>query len=133
MELIQIDSDPCRFTVRIKDLDEPIRRVFPLERLLEAVRSAEMGLIAPRLWEDPREDPAALCMLDGFHLTPRRGQQPLTDYLAPVWAQCWSPNPGSDTLLRAYSRVRLDPDTQRNMHRNEEGVGVDPFRAVQIR
>jgi len=43
-----------------------------------------------------------------------------------VWAQCWSFNPGSDTLLRAYSRVKIDPDPtrRRNLHRDEEGVTV---------
>lgn len=83
-----------------------------------------MGLVAPRRWEDPREDPAALCMLDGFPQVPAKGQQPLSAYLAPAWAQCWSLNPGSDTLLRAYSRVRLDPQSRCNTLRTEEGVTV---------
>jgi len=30
MELIRIDGDPCRFAVRLPDLDQPIRRIFPL-------------------------------------------------------------------------------------------------------
>jgi hypothetical protein len=124
MELIHISDDPCRFIVRINNLDQPIRRIFPLSRFIETLRSKEMGLVAPRLWDDPREDPTALCMLDGRHLSPPKDQQPLSAYLAPVWAQCWSLNPGSDTLLRAYSRVRIDEQTRRNIHRDEEGVIV---------
>lgn len=126
MDLIQISDDPRRFVARIKNLDQPIRRIFLLERFLEVLRSKEMALVAPRLWDDPREDPTTLCMLDGRRLSPPKGQQPLAAYLAPVWAQCWSLNPGSDTLLRAYSRVKIDPDPadRRNMHRNEEGVSV---------
>src|SRR3546814_20564923 len=53
-----------------------------------------------------------------------KGQQPLSAYLAPVWAQCWSLNPGSDTLLRAYSRVRIDPQSRRNSDPDAEGVIV---------
>jgi len=124
MKLIQISEAPLRFVARINNLDERVRRIFPLNRLLQAVRSKEMALIAPQLWDDPREDPTALCMLDGFKLSPIKRQQPLSAYLAPAWAQCWSFNPGSDTLLRAYSRVSRDLELQRNGNREDEGVTV---------
>src|SRR3546814_10572519 len=103
---MQISADPSRHVARLPDLDVAVRRIFPLGRFLDVLRSKEMGLVAPHSWEDPREDPVALCMLEGSKLSPPKGQQPLSAYLAPVWAQCWSLNPGSDTLLRAYSRVR---------------------------
>lgn len=125
MKLVPISDDACRFTARINDLDKPVRRIFPLNRVLDAVRSKKMALIAPQLWDDPREDPTALCMLDGRKLSPAKGQQPLSAYLAPAWAQCWSLNPGSDTLLRAYSRVSLDPEQQKNGDRHDEGVTVN--------
>ncbi|MBD3772284.1 MAG: hypothetical protein IE921_01730 [Rhodobacteraceae bacterium] len=124
MELMQISADPCRHVARLPDLDVAVRRIFPLGRFLDILRSKEMGLVAPHSWEDPREDPAALCMLEGSKLSPPKGQQPLSAYLAPVWAQCWSLNPGSDTLLRAYSRVRIDPQSRRNSDRDAEGVIV---------
>jgi hypothetical protein len=63
-------------------------------------------------------------MLEGSKLSPPKGQQALSAYLAPVWAQCWSLNPGSDTLLRAYSRVNIDPSSQRNSARDCEGIIV---------
>lgn len=124
MKLVPIGGDLCRFAVRIPDLDAPIRRIFPLHRLLEIISSRQMALVAPQLWDDPREDPAALCMLDGSQHVPGRGQRPLAAYLSPAWAQCWSMNPGSDTLLRAYSRVNLDSQTRRNSDRTNEGVAV---------
>ncbi len=123
MDLLPINGDPCRFAVRIADLDQEVRRIFPLGRLLDAVKNREMALVRPRVWDDPREDPPSLCMLDGRALTPAKGQRQLADFLAPAWAQCWSLNPGSDTLLRAYSRVRLD-ENRRNADRPNEGVTV---------
>jgi hypothetical protein len=124
MELKQIAEDPCRFVTRLPDLDVPIRRIFKFDMLLDILRSKQMGLVAPQKWEDPREDPTALCMLDGFKLTPPKGQTSLALYLVPVWSQCWSLNPGSDTLLRAYSHVRKDEKTRRNLIRENEGVAV---------
>lgn len=124
MEFVQISDDARRFAVRIVDLDQPVRRIFPLPRLLEAIRTSQMGLVVPHLWEDPREDMPALCMLDGRVHVPDKPQQPLSAYLAPTWAQCWSLNPGSDTLLRAYSRITLDPESRRNRDSDFEGVIV---------
>lgn len=124
MELLPIGDDPHRLVARIPNIDQEVRRIFPLARLLDAVRNREMALIRPGKWDDPREDPASLCMLDGRRQIPVRGQRQLADYLAPVWAQCWSLNPGSDTWLRAYSRVRLDEKSRRNTDRDNEGVTV---------
>jgi hypothetical protein len=124
VKLVPIGEDARRFVARIDDLDMPVRRIFNLDRLLDAVRTRIMGLAAPHGWDDPREDLAALCMLDGTGLSPPRQQQQLADFLAPAWAQCWSFNPGSDTLLRAYSRVDRDPKTQNNRDRAFEGVTV---------
>lgn len=124
MKLTPIDGDLCRLTARISDIDAALRRVFPLRWLLESVQTSTLALARPTSWEDPREDLATLCMMDGFGLTPRRPQQSLEAYLAPVWAQCWSRNAGSDTLLRAYSTVKIDSQTQRNGLRETEGVTV---------
>lgn len=124
MELVAIDASSLRLVVRVTNLDQPLRRIFPICRLMDILKSGEMGLVSPTLWEDPKEDAAALCMLDGSLHTPGKAQRPLTDYLAPAWAQCWSLNPGSDTLLRAYSRVTLDRETRRNQECVGEGVTV---------
>lgn len=124
MDLVQVEDDPQRFVARLPDLDQEVRRIFPLTRLLHVIRSREMGLVSPSLWEDPREDPTMWCMLDGYPHVPSKRQQALSAYLAPAWSQCWSLNPGSDTLLRAYSRVALDPKSNANTLRDQEGVTV---------
>src|SRR3546814_20399559 len=105
---MHVIADTAGNGARLPALDLAVRRICPIGRFLDVRRSKEMGLVAPHSWEDPREDPVALCMLEGSKLSPPKGQQPLSAYLAPVWAQCWSLNPGSDTLLRAYSRVRIE-------------------------
>ena len=125
MDLLDVGSEASRHWVRLPDLDVVVRRIFPVHRFLEAVRSGELALVAPHLWDDPREDAPSLCMLNGqMHVSGKKSQQPLSDFLAPVWAQCWSINPGSDTLLRAYSQVRVDPKTKRNIFPDQEGVTV---------
>jgi hypothetical protein len=124
MDLLDVRSEASRHWVRLPDLDVVVRRIFPVQRFLEAIRSGQLALIAPHLWDDPREDAPSLCMLDGRKHVGGKMQQPLSDFLAPVWAQCWSLNPGSDTLLRAYSQVRVDPETKLNMLPDQEGVTV---------
>jgi hypothetical protein len=87
------------------------------------LRLRQLALVKPSLWIDPRED---LCAK--FLMSPQLGadfQKPprqLSDYLSESWAQCWSYEADSDVLLRAYSRVILDPIAQRNTTPSEEGV-----------
>lgn len=130
-QLLPITGEPSVMWTRIEDANKPMRRIFPLWLLFRAVRLKKLTLVSPRKWEDPQEDPAALCMLDGHKFG--KPQQSLEHYLAPCWAQCWSLNPGSDTLLRAYSRVTLDPLEQRNIDPRNEGVTVTttPQRMIQ--
>ena len=122
LSLHPIAGNPSVMLRGIEDVDAPMRRIFPLWLLQRAVRLQQLTLVRPGNWEDPHEDPASLCMLNGQAFG--RGQQPLTDYLAPAWGQCWSFNPGSDTLMRAYSRVILDPLESRNVDPRNEGVSV---------
>ena len=110
---------------RIEDLDRPLHRIVPIWRFEEICRLKRLTLVKPFLWIDPREDPCA-----NFMLTPQPGagfqkpQRQLADYLSVCWAQCWSYESDSDVLLRAYSRVVLDPIAKRNMTPAEEGVRV---------
>lgn len=132
VKLHPINGDPCIMWTGIEDMQRPIRRIFRLNAFREILRTGQMTLTAPHVWDDPQEDPIVLCMLDGRHAGIPR-QQSLAEYLAPAWAQCWSFNPGSDTLLRAYSRVTIDKDTKRNREQNDEGVIVKttPHRMIQ--
>lgn len=107
------------WTARVDDLDRPLHRIFPVWHLEETVRLRRLALVKPSLWLDPREDPAATFVI-------QRGskQEELAPYLATCWAQCWSYEANSDVLLRAYSRVALDPIVQRNTDPAGEGVRV---------
>ena len=84
------------------DLDRPIHRIFPFQRLERVLRSREMALVDPSMWIDPREDPLAMFVLTP---NPRAGfvkpQRQVADYLPACWAQCWSTEAESDVLLRA--------------------------------
>jgi hypothetical protein len=111
-------------SVRLGDnLDRPLHRIFLAPRFEELIQSGQMALVKPSLWIDPREDPCAQ-----FVLTPaleagfQKPQRQLADYLSACWAQCWSTEAESDVLLRAYSRVELDPETRRNRFPQEEGI-----------
>lgn len=139
----EVDLQPVNGTQRVltarisnEELDSPIRRIFPLWMLQRALRLRQLTLVSPSLWEDPREDPVANCAMtrlcdEGAGRDFR--QTFLERYLAPAWAQCWSFNPGSDTLLRAYSRVQLDELEGRNTDPRNEGVTVTttPRRLMQ--
>jgi hypothetical protein len=110
---------------RIDDLDQPLHRIFPVWRLEEVFRRRQLALVKPSMWIDPRED---LC--SKFFMEPKLGAgfnkqgRELSDYLSECWAQCWSYEADSDVLLRAYSRVILDPIARRNTTPAEEGVRV---------
>jgi hypothetical protein len=116
-------ADSRVWHTRITDMDRPLHRIFPVWLLEQALRSRKLTLVKPSLWIDPRED---LCSM--FHLKsridPRRPLQALANYLAPSWAQCWSYETNSDVLLRAYSRVALDPIAKRNTDPANEGVRI---------
>lgn len=128
-DLMPIDGNVAVFSARIpqEDFDKPIRRIFPLWLFQRALRLRQLALASPYMWEDPHEDPASLCMLNlmrGVSGADKSKQQSLSAFLARAWGQCWSLNPGSDTLLRAYSRVILDPLERRNVDPRNEGVSV---------
>ncbi|MEK7994687.1 MAG: hypothetical protein AAB403_12860 [Planctomycetota bacterium] len=105
-----------------RDLDRPLCRIYPLWFFEAALRTngGNLALVSPSLWEDPHEDPcasAAMTILGS-------GQQALQGYLQPAFAQSWSFNGQSDALLRAYSRVSIDPVLRRNVEPRFEGVKV---------
>jgi hypothetical protein len=105
------------------DLDRPLHRIFPFWRFEEILRSGRMALVVPALWEDTREDPLASSVMTA---APSSGfdklDQPLEDYLAACWAQCWSTDAESDVLLRSYSRIGQEKETWRKILPEMEGI-----------
>jgi hypothetical protein len=119
-----MNQDRAKFS-SIDDLDRPLHRIFPLWRFEEVLRLRQLTLVKPSMWVDPREDLCSRILLEpelgaSFVKPPRQ----LSDYLTECWAQCWSYEANSDVLLRAYSRVVLDPISSRNTTPAEEGVRV---------
>lgn len=102
------------------ELDRPLYRIFPLWHFEDMLRVKRLVLVSPSLWDDPREDIPASIMMQ----RPDHAQKPLSSYLHPVRCQCWSFESGSDSLLRAYSRVTIDPLHKRNCDPRNEGVMV---------
>jgi len=109
---------------RIDDMDRPLHRIFPVWHFERACRLRQLVLVKPALWIDPREDPCAMFFLQPQSGAQRRAGRQMADYLAACWAQCWSYEADSDVLLRAYSRVVLDPLIERNTTPAEEGIRV---------
>lgn len=105
------------------DPNQPIFRIFRLEYFEQALRSRQLVFVPPRNWHDPYEVLAELIMMTDLRATPFQ-QKSLEPYLCPVFAQCWSMTEESDTLLRAYSSVEIDPVSSRNKTRSLEGVKV---------
>ncbi|MDR6834249.1 MULTISPECIES: hypothetical protein [unclassified Sphingopyxis] len=102
------------------DLDRPLYRIFPLWHFEDMLRVKRLVLVSPNLWEDPREDIPASIMMQ----RPDHKQKELNGYLHPARCQCWSFEGKSDSLLRAYSRVTIDPLHGRNSEPRNEGVMV---------
>ena len=120
MATIPTKISPEQF-IRIDNPDQPIYRFYPLWSLEETLRLRQLVLVAPRLWEDPFE--VILINVDQIK-SDRYEQENINRSLPPVYAQCWSASPESDTLLRAYSRVVKDPHFQRNICPRDEAVRV---------
>jgi len=117
-----IRGDYNENTIRIEDLDLPIYRIFRLWNFEKALQLKQLVLVAPRLWEDPYQRQPWQIQVQK-HGPPY--EHAITEnFMHPVFAQCWSATPESDTLLRAYSRVLKDAISSRNTCPAEEGVTV---------
>lgn len=117
-----VETLPEQF-IRIDYPDKPIYRIFPLWSLEETLRLRQLVLVSPSLWEDPFEVVGNAIAVDRPN-GDRCEQVIINQSLPPVYAQCWSMSPESDTLLRAYSRVVKDPQFRRNVCPRDEGVRV---------
>lgn len=103
------------------ELDRPLYRIFPLWHFEAMLRVKALALVAPSLWDDPREDlPSSIVM----ERPEDHAQKALVSYLHQARCQCWSFEHESDSLLRAYSRVTIDPIHGRNWDPRNEGVMV---------
>jgi hypothetical protein len=109
--------------IRMPDPDAPIFRIFSLWFFEALLQQKQLVLVTPDQWEDPFEVLAHNIQMNDTSTRPYTFEE-LSPYLTPLYAQCWSKTHESDTLLRAYSRVVLDPYLRRNITPRDEGVKV---------
>jgi len=84
------------------ELDSPVFRIMPIERLLQVLESRQLVLVRPRKWDDPFENAllsATLRTDDGI-----TGSFSAKDS---VYGQCWTSDRETDAMWRIYS-----PDKQ---------------------
>ncbi|MDF1739350.1 MAG: hypothetical protein P1U86_09330 [Verrucomicrobiales bacterium] len=85
--------------LRIDDLDAPIYRIFPLQRVQELFQKRKLVLVNPGKWEDPFEN--FLLSRDGVDVD---GSTVSFRRLADSWfGQCWTTNSDTDAMWRIYS------------------------------
>jgi hypothetical protein len=85
--------------IRIDDLDRPVYRIFPRNRLEQLFRDQELVLVRPSEWEDPFENSLLKCTVvtaDGM-----RGS--LRSVRDDWFGQCWTMHPDTDAMWRIYS------------------------------
>lgn len=111
------------FYVDIPDWDISIFRIFSWKFLEDFLKTKELSLVNPQLWDDPFELLAEWIVVENSD-NPKQQQFPLAGKLPRIFAQSWSKTAHSDTLQRAYSRVEKDKSTGRNMLKYQEGVQI---------
>jgi Protein of unknown function (DUF2971) len=94
------------------DLDQPIFRVFPKERLFQALKNKQNTLVKPRLWDDPFEN----FLFNSLATNSNGDNINFSELREGYYGQCWTFNEDeTDALWRIYSpnkdgfRVKTTP------------------------
>jgi hypothetical protein len=85
--------------LKSSELDTPIYRIFPKNRLLEILRTNNMALVKPSVWDDPLEN----TLLKSKLKYPNGIIAKMTSEKS-VFCQCWTTNQDSDAMWRIYSQ-----------------------------
>lgn len=83
------------------DLDQPIYRIYPIDRFEEMITNNEDALVNPRKWEDPFENfflerTEVMDNVSGSAI-------PLKNLADDWYGQCWSLHDETDAMWRIYS------------------------------
>jgi hypothetical protein len=85
--------------IRIDDLNIPVYRIFPLDRIEQLFGNRELVLVNTSKWEDPFENFLLRCrgvLEDGTPVSLKE--------IADSWfGQCWTTNADTDAMWRIYS------------------------------
>jgi hypothetical protein len=101
-----------RNVIRLGNLDQPLYRVYALDRFEQLVATKYDALLNPTKWEDPFEN----FFLEATEvMDPQSGDIISLKNLAADWyGQCWTTLPESDAMWRIYSsdpnKAGADPD-----------------------
>lgn len=80
------------------ELDQPIYRIMPAQRLLQMLSNRKMVLVKPKKWDDPFENSLLSAIIktsDGM-----TGEFSMKDQ---VYGQCWTTHEETDAMWRIYS------------------------------
>ncbi|WP_272524383.1 DUF2971 domain-containing protein [Providencia sp. PROV216] len=88
--------------LHINDIDIPIYRIFSIERFKEMIKTNELGLVRPSMWEDPYENFFLKTQVDFGN-----GDLASLEEIEKTWyGQCWTQNEDTDAMWRIYSREK---------------------------
>ncbi|MBW4962173.1 hypothetical protein [Sulfitobacter sp. CW3] len=87
------------------DLDKPIYRIFPKERLIQMFDEQKNVLVRPGKWEDPFEN----FILKSTAMD-SEGNKVTFSFHDEYYGQCWTTLKASDAMWRIYSPDRFDVD-----------------------
>ena len=91
-------------------LDEPIYRIFSVERFLQLLSSGKLTLVKPHMWDDPFEN----LLLTSKFIT-ASNEEASFETQNSVYGQCWTLHAETDAMWRIYSlhkngvRVKTTP------------------------
>lgn len=80
------------------DLDIPVYRIMPIERLLQTLENRQLVLVRPCKWEDPFENIFLSALL-----TTDEGMTGSFGFRDSVYGQCWTFEKETDAMWRIYS------------------------------
>jgi len=79
--------------------EETIYRIFPLKRFIELIKSKQLVLVTPEMWDDPFEN--FFLKADAYD---KQGNLVDLSNLRNAWfGQCWTKNADTDAMWRIYS------------------------------
>ena len=108
------------------ELDQPIYRIFSLERFFQVLHKKQLTLVKPHLWDDPFEN-----VLLKSEFKTASNETAVFEAHDSVYGQCWTRHAESDAMWRIYSphksgvRLQTTPRKllaalQTNIHEHSE-------------
>lgn len=111
------------------ELDQPIYRIFSLERFFQVLDKKQLALVKPHLWDDPFEN-----VLLKSQFKTASNETAIFEAHDSVYGQCWTRHAETDAMWRIYSqhkngvRLKTTPrkllaTLQANIHEHPELCG----------